>query len=204
MAAMTTVENLSTKDTSAGEEKQGLSVTDKDKSKEINYARVLKAQIGLKEQQLEYKQLKEQEFQAQLNRQAYQLALHSHPIQDPDSFQSTNPEFAGIWNYDRDDTPAKSRDHGIFFEPCSLSEEDINDVYPGDSSHYTGALESRERSQTFLVNQTEKSSTKTVRVGPGYSVLALPDPPRSSAVSTSECVEVSRVMIVCVTLHNSG
>jgi hypothetical protein len=206
MAAMTTIENLSTKDTSVSEEKQGLPITEKDKSKEINYARVLKAQIGLKEQQLEYKQLKDREFQTQLHRRARQLALHSRPIQDPDSFHSTNPEFAGIWNYERYDTSAKSRGRGIFFEPCSPTEEDINDVQPDDSSHYSGVFESRGSSHSFLVDQIEKSSTKTVRVGPGYSVLALPDPPQSSAVTTDslstwdDWVEVSRGMIMCVTL----
>lgn len=185
MAAMTSVENLSTKDTSVSEEKQGLSpITEIDKSKETSYARMLKAQIDLKEQQSEYKQSKEREYQTQFQRQARQLARHSHPVQDPDSFHSTSPEFTGLWNYDRYDTRTKSRGHGILLDPRSPTQEDINDVRPDDSSHYSGLFESEESSRTFLVDRAEKSSTKTVRVGPGYSVLALPDPSRSNASTT--------------------
>jgi hypothetical protein len=205
MAAMTTIDNHSVRDTSADEEKQKLPITEKGKTKEVNDARVLKAQIGLKEQQLEYKQRKEREYQTQMHRTSRQLTLHSRPVHDSDSFHSTDPELAGIWNYERNDISPKSRGHRIFFEPYGRTEED-DDVQSDASSDYSRAFESRECNYTVLVGHTEKSSTKTVRVGPGYSVLALPNPPRSSAEtseSRSTWAEVSS-MILYVILHNNG
>jgi hypothetical protein len=201
MAAMTTVDTLPTKDMSADEKKQGFSVAEKDETKEVNDARVQEAQIGLQEQQLEYKLRKEREYQAQLHRQAHQVTLHSCPIQDPDSFHSASPEFAGIWNCGRHSIPAKSRGHRICSEPCSPAEEDIDDFNSDDgfgaTFRYSGASTSQASSCMFPVNQTEKSSTKTVRVGPGYSVLALPKPSQSSTAtseSLSTWAEVSRGM----------
>lgn len=189
MAAMTTVDTQPPMDTSTDEAKQGLPVAEKDNTKVINDARMQKAQIGLKEQQLEYKLRKEREYQNQLHRQARQLAKRTRPIQDPDSFHSTDPELAGMWNCGRYAVHAKPRGHDIFFEEYSAAEEDIDDFQSDDSCgasfHYSGASASRTGSYTFPVDQTEKASTKTVRVGPGYSVLALPKPSRSTT-ATSE------------------
>ncbi|PNF31414.1 Deubiquitinating protein VCIP135 [Cryptotermes secundus] len=189
MAAMTPVETQPPMDTSADETKQGLPVAEKDKTKVINDARMQKAQIGLKEQQLEYKLRKEREYQNQLHRQARQLAKQTRPIQDPDSFHSTNPELAGMWNCGTYSVHAKSRGRGILFEEYNAVEEDIDDFQSDDSCgasfHCSGASASRTGDYTYPVDQAEKSSTKTVRVGPGYSVLASPKPSWSTT-ATSE------------------
>jgi hypothetical protein len=197
MAAMSTVDTQPPMDTSVNKEKQGLSVAEKDKTKAINDARMQKAQIGLKEQQMEYKLRKEREYQNQLHRQARQLAKQTCPVQDPSSFHSTNPEFAEIWNYGRYAVSAKSRGRGIFFEEYSAVEEDIDDFQSDDSCgasfSYSGACASRTGNHTFPVDQTEKSSTKTVRVGPGYSVLALPKPSQSSTAASESPITWAEV-----------
>jgi hypothetical protein len=198
MAAMSTVDTQVPMDISANEEKQELSVAEKDNTKAINDARIQNAQIGLKEQQLEYKLRKEREYQNQLHRQARQLAKQTRPVQDPSSFHSTNPELAKIWNYGRYGVSAKSRGCGIFLEEYSAVEEDTDDLQFDDScgaSVYSGASASRTGSYTFPADQIEKSSTKTVRVGPGYSVLALPKPSQSTTVTNESTItwdEVSK------------
>lgn len=196
MAAMTSVETQPPMATSADETKQGLPVAEKDETKVINDARMQKAQIGLKEQQLEYKLRKEREYQNQLHRQARQLAKQTRPIQDPASFHSTNPELAGMWNCGKYAVHAKSRGFGILFEEYNAAEEDIDDFQSDDScgASFRCSGASASRTGNYTVDQAEKSSTKTVRVGPGYSVLALPKPSRSTATSESQVTwpEVSK------------
>jgi hypothetical protein len=196
MAAMSTVDTQPPMDISPNEEKQGLPVAEKDKTKAVNDARMQKAQIGLKEQQLEYKLRKEREYQNQLHRQARQLAKQTRPVQDPNSFHSTNPELAKIWNYGRYAVSTNSRGRGIVFEEYSAVEEDTDDLQCDDSCgasfFYSGASASQTGNYTFPVDQTEKSSTKTVRVGPGYSVLALPKSTTVTSESPITWDEVSK------------
>jgi hypothetical protein len=125
------------------------------------------------------------------------LAKQTRPIQDPDSFHSTNPELAEIWNYGRYSASAKSRGRGIFFEEYSGTEDDTDDFQSdnnsGASFFNSGASASRTGNDTFLLDHCEMSSTKTVRVGPGYSVLALPKPSQSAAVASESPITWAEV-----------
>jgi len=182
MAAMTSVDSLSVKDV-ATEEKQGSSAGEEDKTKDLHEVRKLNAQIGLQEQQLEYKIRKEQEYQNQLQRHARQMAVQSCSIEDRDVFRSSNPDFPGISSCGRYTVPAESTVHGKILDQYDKGGND--ELHRDGVFGATGTSASRPTGDVYSGDQSELSCTKTVRVGPGYSVLALPKPSRSSA-STSE------------------
>jgi hypothetical protein len=191
MAAMTGVDGLGVKDT-ATEKKQRSSGTEEDQTKDMNDVRKQNAQIGLKEQQLEYKIRKEKEYQDQLQRHARQMA-RSCPVQDRDVYRSSNPDFAGISNRGRNTVPVESIARGKIFEQYGQGRSG-NGASRHDGFGASGTSVCRPTGGVYSGDQSEVASTETVRVGPGYSVLALPKPSRSSAVTSepaSTWVEVS-------------
>jgi hypothetical protein len=191
---MTSVESLAIKDIATDEKKQGLSAAEEDKTKDIHSVRTQNAQIGLQEQQLEYKVRKEREYQNQLHRQARRLVMQSCPIQDHDTFHSGNPEFAGISNCGRYTIPAESTVLGKILDQYDAVADGNDALHPDDGFGASGTSASRSIGHMYPGDQIEMSSTETVRVGPGYSVLALSKPPGSSAgtsESSSTWVEVS-------------
>jgi hypothetical protein len=87
---------------------------------------------------------------------------------------------------------------------CSESDNDSNDFQShnnsGASLVNSVASLSLKGNYTFLLEQTNMSSNKTVRVGPGYSILALPKPSQSAATasgSTSTQAESARRIVPC-------
>jgi hypothetical protein len=199
MAAMTSVDSLGVKDV-ATEKKQGSSAAEEDKAKDIHDVRKQKAQIGLQEQQLEYKIRKEQEYQNQLQRHARQMAVQSCSVEDRDVFRNSNPDFPGMSSSGRYTVSAESRVHGKILDQFDKVKV-ANDVLHRDgASGASGTSASRPTGDVYSGDQRELSSTQTVRVGPGYSVLALPKPSRSGAPtseSSSTWVEVSSIFCVC-------
>lgn len=193
MAAMTGVDSLGVKDT-ATEKKQVSLVTEEDKTKDMNDVRRQNAQICLQEQQLEYKIRKEKEYQNQLHRHARQMAVRSCLVQDRDVYRSSDPDFAGISSCGRYTVPAESTARGKILDQYDQVQGG-NDASHRDGGFGTsGTSASRPIGNMYSGDQSEMASTETVRVGPGYSVLALPKPSRSSAVtseSSSTWVEVS-------------
>jgi hypothetical protein len=193
MAAMTSVDSLGVKDV-ATEKKQGSSAAEEDKTKDLHDVRKLNAQIGLQEQQLEYKIRKEQEYQNQLQRHARQMSVQSCSIEDRDVFRSNNPDFPGI-SSGRYTVPAESTVHGKILDQYDKGGND--ELHRDGVFGASGTSASRPTGGVYSGDQSELSCTKTVRVGPGYSVLALPKPSRSSAPtseSISTWVEVSSSM----------
>jgi hypothetical protein len=191
---MTSVDSLGVKDV-ATEKKQGSSAAEEDKTKDLHDVRKLNAQIGLQEQQLEYKIRKEQEYQNQLQRHAHQRAVQSRSVEDRDVFRSSNPDFPGISSRGRYTVPAEPTVHGKILDRYDKGGNDKlhRDCVFGAS----GTSASRPTGDVYSGDQSELSCTETVRVGPGYSVLALPKPSQSSAPtseSTSTWVEVSSSM----------
>jgi hypothetical protein len=196
MAAMTSVDSLGVKDV-ATEKKQGSSAAEEDKTKDIHDVRKQNAQIGLQEQQLEYKIRKEQEYQNQLHRHVRQMAVQSRSVEDRDVFRSSKPDIPGISGCGRHTVAAESTVHGKTLDQYDKVKGG-NDALRCDGGFgASGTSASRPTGDVCSGDQSEVSSTETVRVGPGYSVLALPKPPRSSAAtseSTSTWVEVSSSM----------
>ncbi|GFG29306.1 hypothetical protein Cfor_03734 [Coptotermes formosanus] len=186
MAAMTSVESLAVKDVATDEKKQRPSVAEEDKTKDKHNVRTQNAQTGLQEQQLECKVRKEQEYQNQLQREAHRLTVQSCPIQDHDIFHSGNPECAGISNCGRFTIPAESSLHGKILDQYDPVEVGNDALHPADGFGASSTSASRSTGHVYPGDQIEMSSTETVRVGPGYSVLALSKPSRSSA-GTPEC-----------------
>jgi len=196
MAAMTSVDSLGVKDV-ATEKKQGSSAAEEDETKEVHDVRKLNAQIGLQEQQLEYKIRKEQEYQNQLQRHARQMAVQSRSIEDRDVFRSSNPDFPGISSCGRYTVPAESTVRGKILDQYDKVKGGKDGLHRDGVFGARGTSASRPTGDVYSGDQSEVSSTETVRVGPGYSVLALPKPSRSSAPtseSTSTWVEVSSTM----------
>lgn len=193
MAAMTSVDSLAVKD-EAPEKKQGSSVADEDKTNDIHDVRRQNAQIGLQEQQLEYKLRKEQEYRNHLHRHARQMPVQSCSVEDRDIFRSSNSDFPGI-SSGKYTVPAESTVHGKILDQYVKVKGD-NDALRRDVGFGAiGASASRPTRGVYSGDQIEVSSTKTVRVGPGYSVLALPKPSWASAAtseSTSTWVEGSK------------
>ena len=193
MAAMSGVDSRGVKDM-ATEKKQGSSVAEEDKTKDIQDVRKQNAQIGLQEQQLEYKIRKEQEYQNQLHRRARQLAAQSRSIQDCDVFRSGNSDFAGISSCGRYNVPTESTVHGKILDQYDHVKGGNDALHHDGGYGASGTSASRPTGDVYSGDQSEMSSAETVRVGPGYSVLALSKPSRSSAVtseSSSTWVEVS-------------
>jgi hypothetical protein len=202
MAAMTNVDSLPVKDMASDEKKRGLSVAEEDKSKEIHDVRTLSAQIGLHEQQLEYKLRKEREYQNQLRRQARQLAVKSCPIQGHDMVHSGSPENAEISSCGKYTISSESTEHGK-----SLDQYDSSDtMHPDDGLGAGGTSTSRSVGHMYTGDQIKVARAETVRFGPGYSVLVLPKPSRSCAAtseSSSTWVEVSSSMSICACQNSS-
>jgi hypothetical protein len=196
MAAMTSVDSLGVKDMST-EKKQGSAVAEEDKTKDALDVRKQNAQIGLQEQQLEYKIRKEQEYKNHLQRHTRQVAVQSCSVEDPDIFRSSNPDFPGISSCGRYTVPAKSTVHGNILDQCDQVKGGNDATHRDCGFGASGTSASRPTGDVYSGDQSEVSSAETVRVGPGYSVLALPKPSRSSAAaseSSSTWVEVSSSM----------
>jgi len=195
MAAMTSVDSLAVKDV-APEKKQGSSVADEDKTNDIHDVRRQNAQIGLQEQQLEYKLRKEQEYRNHLHRHARQMPVQSCSVEDRDVFRSSNSDFRGI-SSGKYTVPAESTVHGKILDQYDKVKGDNDALHRDVGFGASGASASRPTRGVYSRDQIEVSSTETVRVGPGYSVLALPKPSWASAAtseSTSTWVEVSSSM----------
>lgn len=192
MAAMTSVDSLGVKDV-ATEKKQGLSAAEEDKTKDIDDVRKHNAQIGLQEQQLEYKIRKEQEYRNQLHRHARQMAVQSCSVEDRDVFHSSSPDFPGILSSGRYTVPAQSTVHGKTSDQYDQIKGGNDALHRNSRFGASGTSASRPTGDVYSGDQIEVPSTATVRVGPGYSVLALPKPSRSSE-SSSTWVEVSSIV----------
>lgn len=196
MAAMTSVDSLGVKDTST-EKKQGSSAAEEDKTKDVHDVRKQNAQIGLQQQQLEYKMRKEQEYQNHLHRHARQLAVQSCSVEDRDVFRSSNPDFPGILSCGRYTVPSESTVRGKTLDQYDQVKGGSDALHCDSGFGAGGASASRPTVDVYSGDQSEVSSAETVRVGPGYSVLAHPKPSRSSAAtseSSSSWVEVSSIV----------
>jgi hypothetical protein len=196
MAAMTSVDSLGVKDV-ATEKKQGSSAAEEDKTKDVDDVRKHNAQIGLQEQQLEYKIRKEQEYRNQLHRHARQMAVQSCSVEDHDVFHSSSSDFPGILSSGRYTVPAQSTVRGKTLDRYDQVKGGNDALHRDIGFGASGTSASRPTGDVYSGDQSEVSSTATVRVGPGYSVLALRKPSRSSAAtseSPSTWVEVSSVV----------
>jgi hypothetical protein len=205
MAAMTSVDSLGVKDV-ATEKKQGSSAAEEDKSKALHDVKKQNAQIGLQEQQLEYKIRKEQEYKNQLQRHARQLAVQSCSVEDRDIFRSSNADFPGISSRGRYNVPAESTVHGKILDQYDKVKGGNDALHRDSGFGASGTSASRPTGDVYRGDRSEVSPTETVRVGPGYSVLALPKPPRSSAAtseSSSTWVEVSSIMHIYACQYSS-
>lgn len=205
MAAMTSVDSLGVKDV-ATEKKQGSAVAEEDKTKDVRDVRRQNAQIGLQEQQLEYKMRKEQEYRNHLHRHAHPMAVQSCSVEDRDVFHSSNPDFPGISSRGRYTGPVESTVRGKILDQYDKVKGDNDKLHRDGDFGASGTSASRPTGDVYLGDQSEVSSTETVRVGPGYSVLALPKASWSSAAtseSTSNWVEVSSSMHMCACQYSS-
>lgn len=194
MAAMTSVDSLGVKDV-ATEKKQGSSVAEEDKTEDTHDVRRQNAQIGLQEQQLEYKLRKEQEYRNHVHRHARQRAVQSCSVEDRDVFRSSSSDFPGISSCGRYTVPAEPTVHGKILDQYDKVTGDNDASHRASGFGAIGTSASRPTGDVYAGDQSEVSTTQTVRVGPGYSVLALPKPSWASAAtseSTSTWVEDSK------------
>ncbi|XP_069692893.1 deubiquitinating protein VCPIP1-like isoform X2 [Periplaneta americana] len=141
-----------------------------EKTKEEEAAMLQKVQTDLEEQQLQYKLRKDFDYQTQIKKRALQLALQAQNYEVSEKYDPSRNDVWGYGHYtvpffqERDSSKDLGRAKGqMVFEPM---EEDsfVPDPF--------GASTSKEDSFQFPVDMSKQSST--VRMGPGYSVLAPP------------------------------